>query len=484
MANASGSGRSGISADIKEFVKSVYIIKAPSYGNSFFYSLGFLLLTCFAVLVVTGIIMVFFGPFWWDTNPAGVFIRSIHLWAAQAMTVILVLHLLTIVSTSAYRKKKLIWMLGAVMFFLVLLQVAFGVVVRGDFVSQWNALSAADLWNGMYLGYWINPINWGAVYGWHIAIVPIVLLVLMGTHYLMVRSKGISKPYRNDIPYRMVEIDHRKMYMRAIMLVALILAFAFLFRAQYVAPMTIQRATVMNSSAVAVTLLNEFNYSSGTATYMDSIDPYHYSTRQVYVTVPYDKYLQITNGTNYEAQFLEEPRSVQTIQLADAFSYFSANSTYNTTANATNPLIPMVSSLLKMARSGTYDSVINGDAGSYLDTTYQLRFLSDTGEMYALAAKDKLLPQDWGIVKGGTSWWPPGVWLGGAYNWLEVYVLGNDPNQDRDGGFIAEIALILFIAFPFIPYANELPDKLKMYKIVWNRFTIPELRRKKKRNRR
>ena len=299
----------------------------------------------------------------------------------------------------------------------------------------------------------------------------------------MVRRKGISKPYRGDIPYRMVEVDHRKMYMRAIALVLTILAFAFVFRAQYVAPMTIQRAEAMNSSAVALTFLNEFNYSSGTATYLDSIDPYRYNTRQVYVTVPYSKYLQLDSGPNEEDLFLAEPKSVQARQLAYAFGYFSGNWTLNSTANSTDPLIPMVYSLVRMARSGTYDSVINSEAGSYLDTTYQLRFLSDTGEMEALAAQDKLLPQDWGIVKGGTGWWPPGVWLGGPYNWLEVYVLGNDPNQDRDGGFIAEIALVLFIAFPFIPYVNKLPDKLKLYKIVWNRLTIPELRKRKSKGR-
>ncbi len=467
-------------SDVNSFVKSLYIVKVPSYGNSFFYALGFLLLTDFVVLALTGVIMVLFGPFWWETSLIGVFVRSVHMWAAEAFLLLIVLHVLTVFSTSAYRNKKVIWMIGATMFFLVLLQVAFGFGIRGDFISQWNDLSAADLWNGLYLGHWINPINWGAVYGWHIAIVPLTLVVLMGVHFLMVKKKGISRPYRSDIPYTMIYADHKKLYMRAIVLVALILIFAFVFRSPYVAPVTIKSVAQSNQSIMATTLLNEFNYSSGTATYMDSIDPYTYSTRDVYVTVPYSQYLQSHPGTDYESVFLSGNDSTQSKDIAAALQYFGNNGTLET-SNSSNPLVPMISSLVLMAQSGLYDGAINGEAGSYLDTTYQLRFLSDSGMMDTIATKDGLQAQQWGVVKGTTGWWPPGLWLAAPYNWLEIGPLGNDPHVDRDGGIIAGVSFILFIFFPFIPIANEIPDKLRLYKLVWNRFTIPELKRKRKR---
>lgn len=477
------SGRKGsLVSDFREFIKSMYIVRVPSYGNSFFYSLGFLLLTVFVLLAITGIIMVFFGPFWWDLNTIGVFIRSIHFWAAEAFLLLLSLHLLTVFSTSAFRTKKLIWIIGAFMFLLVMLQFAFGIGIRGDFISQWNDLSAADLWNGAGLGYWVNPINFGALYGWHIAIVPITLLVLMGTHYLMVKKKGISKPYRNDIPYTMVEVDHRKMYIRGIVVILVIFLFAFLFRASYVAPITIASVAKSNYSTMAETLLSEFNASSGTAKYLDTIDPYAISTRQVFVTIPYSEYLKANpNVVNEEAVFYSESNSIREKNIGLTFRYFEDGGALNVSQNNEDPLIPLMSSLVYMARSGLYDSALNGEMGSYLDTTYQLRFLSDTGVMDQYATEYVLQYSQWGVIKGTDGWWPPGLWLAAPYNYLEMTLINSDPNQDRDGFLISLSTFIVLILFPFIPFINTLPDRLKLYKLFWNRFTIPEMRRKKKR---
>ncbi len=478
----SGKRDGSLISDFRDFVRSMYILKVPSYGNSFFYSLGFLLLTVFALLALTGIVMVLFGPFWWDLNPIGVFIRSIHFWAAEAFLLLLSLHLLTVFSTSAFRTKKLVWIIGSFMFLLVMLQFAFGIGIRGDFVSQWNDLSGADLWNGAGLGYWINPINFGALYGWHIAIVPITLLVLMGTHYMMVKKKGISKPYRKDIPYTMVEADHRKMYIRGIVVVLVIFLFAFLFRASYVSPITIASVAKSNYSAMAATLLSEFNASSGTATYLDTIDPYAISTRQVFVTTPYSEYLKTNpNIVNEEAVFYSEPNSVQERNIELAFGYFRNGGALNVSQNNEDPLIPLMSSLVYMARSGLYDSALNGEIGSYLDTTYQLRFLSDTGVMDQYATAYGLQYSQWGVIKGTDGWWPPGLWLAAPYNYLEMTLINADPNQDRDGFLISLSTFIVLILFPFIPFINTLPDRLKLYKLFWNRFTIPEMRRKKKR---
>ncbi len=469
-------------SDLKEFIQSMYIMKVPSYGNSFFYSLGFLLLTVFLLLALTGIIMVFFGPFWWDLNPVGVFIRSIHFWAAEAFLLLLSLHLLTVFSTSAFRTKKLIWIIGSFMLLLVMLQFAFGIGIRGDFVSQWNDLSAADLWNGAGLGYLVNPINFGALYGWHIAIVPITLLILMGTHYLMVKKKGISVPYRKDIPYTMVEADHKKMYMRGIAVVLVIFLFAFLFRASYVSPITIESVAKSNYSVMATTLLSEFNASSGTATYLDTIDPYAISTRQVFVSVPYSEYIRANpSAVNEEEMFYTQPNSMQEREILSAAAYFKNGGALNISQNNANPVIPLISSLVFMARSGLYDSALNGEAGSYLDTTYQLRFLSDTGVMDRYATEYGLQYSQWGVIKGTDGWWPPGLWLAAPYNYLEMTIINNDPNQDRDGFLISLSTFIVLILFPFIPFVNQLPDKLKLYKLFWNRFTIPEMRKKRKR---
>ena len=205
-------GLASIKNDIKALMEMFYIKDVPSYGNNFFFTIGVYILELLVILVLSGITMALFGPYWWDVTAAGVFVRSIHLWAAEAFVTLILIHLFVNLSTSAYRHKRLVWMIGSVMLLVALLEFAFGIGMGNNFVGQWNSLSGADLWNGLGLGYWVNPLNGGAIYGWHIAIVPIVLVALIAVHFLTVRRRGISKPYRKDIPFKMVKTDHKKMY--------------------------------------------------------------------------------------------------------------------------------------------------------------------------------------------------------------------------------------------------------------------------------
>jgi hypothetical protein len=66
--------------DLKSFFKPLadlmhdqYIKYVPSYGNSFFFTIGIYLLELFVILAITGMVMLIFGPYWWDTNPSGRF---------------------------------------------------------------------------------------------------------------------------------------------------------------------------------------------------------------------------------------------------------------------------------------------------------------------------------------------------------------------------------------------------------------------------
>ena len=136
----------------------------------------------------------------------------------------------------------------------------------------------------------------------------------------------------------------------------------------------------------------------------------------------------------------------------------------------------MVSSLVIMARSGTYGSVLNSEQSSRFDQTYSLRLLSDTGLMDKQATIDNLQVDQFGMVRISTSFWPPGTWWVAPYNILEIVFPNGTDLQD---GSIALVAFIIFLLFPFIPYINKIPDKLGLYKIFWNRFTIPEMRKKR-----
>ncbi|PIZ63018.1 hypothetical protein COY17_01425 [Candidatus Saccharibacteria bacterium CG_4_10_14_0_2_um_filter_52_9] len=65
-------------------LRQTMIAEVPAYANKIFYSLGFLSMTSFMVLLATGIVLVAFGPDWWLTSGVGHYFRSVHLWATQA----------------------------------------------------------------------------------------------------------------------------------------------------------------------------------------------------------------------------------------------------------------------------------------------------------------------------------------------------------------------------------------------------------------
>jgi hypothetical protein len=417
----------------------IYIQKLPSYGNKIFYSLGFMALTSLMMIVAAGIVMAFMGPTWWLTNPLGVFTRSVHLWSVQAFIAILVLHMLVAFVTSGFKApRRMVWVFGAVIFCLTLITTEFGYGLRGDFDSQYRAVSGADFWNGAYLGRWLNPLNYMQVFALHVVIIPLAIFLLFLAHYLLVHTYGISKPYRADIKYKMVAADHKILFIRGGALAAAILALAFFFHSPYVAPVTIAEVAAEDPALVQSTLQQEYDHTSDTATYLDSIDPYTFDTRQVYVVAPYEQYAATAN-----------------------ISAFSAS---------TSDSAAMIAALMPIAKSGLYESLLNQENPS-IDGTYSLRFLNDMGVLDAKAASLNMDTAQWGMIKDETGSMlalPPGSW------WFVPLALSNsafdlldNPDGDRDAAEILGALMLIFILFPYIPYLNRLPEALHLAPFIW-----------------
>lgn len=472
-------GIRGFLNQINSLLHDQYINYVPSYGNSFFFTIGIYLLELFVILALSGMIMLIFGPYWWDTTTIGTLFRSIHLWAAEAFVTLMFVHLLVNFSTSAFKKKKLVWIIGSVLLLLVLFEFAFGVGLEGGLISQWNDKAGADLWNGMGMGFWLNPLNQGAVLGWHVAIFPILLMIFIFLHYSLVKKDGLSTPYRKDIPYKMVKADHKKMYRRMIYIFAIVIAFSFIFSSPYIAPLTIGQAATSNPSNVGATLLQEYNSSSVTATYLDTIDPYTFSTKNVYFTVPYSAYIDLSNKTNELSVLNEENISLQDEQFAQAYNYFSSNGSVPNALNSNNPFMIMTAQLVQMAQSGQYQLILQNESSSGLDETYVLRFLYDTGSLTTAATSFGLRTAQWGMLRVGAPPWSIEYWLL-PYNALEIATSGIAWWTDLENGLTAMAIFLVLMLLPFIPGLKDLPDRLKLYKLFWNKYTNPEMRNKKK----
>ncbi len=452
--------------------KTVMISEVPSYANKIFYSLGFLSMTSLFMLIVSGLILVFFGPNWWLTTSAGTFVRSIHLWSAQAFVFFMILHVLIVFLTSGYKPPRTFtWIFGSLMFFLALFEAEFGYVLRNDFSSEWRSLQGADLYNGSGLGIIINNLNYAQIYGIHVIVIPFIILALLFLHYGLVRVRGIAKPYKKDFSYRTVKANHSILFIRGSALILIIVVLAVIFPSPLISPVTIKQVAEEDPPLMAKTLMSELDHSSDTATYMDNIDPYKFDTKKVFVEIPYGQYIKTGQyNINMLAYFNKEDKVTQNNNLKNAPDYFDKNGRLTTLPN-TNPVIPLISSLVIMGQSGLYEASLKNETEAG-NKTYVLRFLSDTGVLEDKADKLRITTEQYGMLREEKGSLPAGAWWLAPLGLMDNTILKNDDNQDKDGAEILGLFMLLLIAFPYIPLLNQIPDKLGIYKFIWKDKTL------------
>jgi ubiquinol-cytochrome c reductase cytochrome b subunit len=167
----------------------------PEYATGFMYTLGSLTASSFVMLLLSGIIMAANGPQWWSISRIGFFVRGVHFWSVQAFFFFMVMHLLRVFFSGAWRGgRQRTWLLGTLAL-LVAVPTAFtGYLMRGDFYSQWNAVQAKDGLNALGMA-WFNTLNAGQMYGLHVIVFPFVLAYIIAIHIAMVRIKGVVPPY-------------------------------------------------------------------------------------------------------------------------------------------------------------------------------------------------------------------------------------------------------------------------------------------------
>lgn len=451
---------------LRRALQKIMIKEVPAYANKLYYSLGFLSMTSFLILIITGIVMVAYGPDWWLTSDIGKYFRSVHLWATQAFVLFIILHLLIVFFTSGFKKpRRLTWVIGALMFFFVLAEAEFGYVLRGDFSSQWRALQGADLYNGTGIGAWLNNLNYRQIYGIHIVAIPLLILGLLFLHYLLVRFLGIAKPYRKDIKAPTVKANHSVLFARGGVLVALIMLLAVIFPSPFLKPDTIKEVAQTDPKLIGQTLIKEFNHTSDTATYLDSIDPYKYDTRAIYIEQPYANLVALQHTTNLMQKYNSQPKTLQDTQFKQASDYF--DNAFPAKDDAANPLEQIILSLINMSAAGIYEPTLNVAGPSGDQSTYTLRFLADTGVMDQRAESLGITTDQYGMLREEKGHIPPGAWWLAPIGLLNHTVLAHDDNGDRDGAIILGGFLLILIALPYVPGLNRLPDWLKVYKIIW-----------------
>ena len=198
---------------IADDITSKYV---PPHVN-IFYCLGGITLTCFIVQVATGFAMTFYYrptvteafssvEYIMTTVNFGWLIRSVHRWSASMMVLNMILHVCRVYLTGGFKKpRELTWVTGVA---LASVTVSFGVTgysLPWDQVGYWackivtGVPDAIPVVGGLLVevlrgGVSVGQSTLTRFYSAHTFVLPVVAVVLMLTHFVMIRKQGISGP--------------------------------------------------------------------------------------------------------------------------------------------------------------------------------------------------------------------------------------------------------------------------------------------------
>ena len=169
--------------------------RQPAYVASWVYTFGVASLAALGVAIVSGFAIAVGGESWWHTNPVGHFFNSLHLWSVELFMALLVIHLWGKFWMAAWRgRRALTWITGVVAFGASVVECFTGYLAQQNFDSQWIATNGKDAFNAVGVGAFFNLMNFGQMLMWHIVLLPILLIALIGAHVLLVRKRGVSHP--------------------------------------------------------------------------------------------------------------------------------------------------------------------------------------------------------------------------------------------------------------------------------------------------
>lgn len=189
----------------------------PKFATRWWYCLGGITTFLFVIQGVTGIMLAFY----YNPTPAsayasiqfietevhfGAAIRSIHHWAANAMVVLCVAHMLRVFVMGAYKPpRELNWISGVLLLLLTLLFGFTGYLLPWDQRAFWATTVGSEIAGSipvignlalvfLRVGWDVGALTLSRFYALHIIITPILTILFMGAHFLMVRRQGIAKP--------------------------------------------------------------------------------------------------------------------------------------------------------------------------------------------------------------------------------------------------------------------------------------------------
>ncbi len=184
--------------------------RQPFYVGSWVYVFGVVTIAALIWVVLSGVVLAAFGPQWWHLSSVGRFFNSLHFWSVQVFFVFMVLHLWGQYFMASWREGRApTWMIGVVTFAVSIVAAFTGYLSQQNFAAQYIAMNAKDAVNSTGVGGFFNVLNFGQMYGLHLMLLPIAIILLVVLHIVQVRMKGVVPPIGREVKPA-VTLDLRK----------------------------------------------------------------------------------------------------------------------------------------------------------------------------------------------------------------------------------------------------------------------------------
>lgn len=177
------------------------------------YTFGGVILYLLIIQIVTGIVLLFhYVPSWNEAYDSiqfidhnillGSWVRGIHYWNAYMILFVLGVHMGRTFFSGAYKKpRELTWILGVLLFILMVAVAYTGASLRQDQAGYWTAIIGPHIagWTPI-IGEWAKEVWLGSdrvgpafltrSFALHVWVIPAVLLAVAGIHVLLVVIQG------------------------------------------------------------------------------------------------------------------------------------------------------------------------------------------------------------------------------------------------------------------------------------------------------
>ena len=138
--------------------------------------------------------------------PLGALIRGVHQWGANLLVAALVIHAFWAFFRNPYRiGREISWMLGVLSLGLALAYSFSGYLLPWDQLGYWAATISVQIMRSIPLmgdliarlllgGTGLSAITLTRMYFYHVSLLPVVAIILVGAHILLVILQGVSEP--------------------------------------------------------------------------------------------------------------------------------------------------------------------------------------------------------------------------------------------------------------------------------------------------